>query len=123
MTSNDGRPVLPSVHISNVHKHIDSLEQLKQLAERTLLLSHGNAISGKAEVLRAIACRQQCLQNLASHAGKISIEAALAGCQCDFLHQLRLCLGVNPGLADLAPIKCLHRSQNALVILIPYTRL
>lgn len=87
MASNDGVALLPSVHRSNVNDHIESLELLKDYAACTLLLSHGNAISGEHAVLQAIESRQRYLKAILNSEHPISIEEALEGCDCKFLHQ------------------------------------
>lgn len=86
MASNDGIALLPSVHRNNVRDHIDSLELLKSYASCTLLLSHGNAISGEKSVLEAIESRQHYLKSILGSEEPVSIEEALAGNDCKFLH-------------------------------------
>jgi len=87
MASNEGLPLLPSVHISNVKEHINSLELLKNYSSCTLLLSHGNALTGESTILKAIESRQHYLQAILSNDKPISIEKALEHCECDFLHK------------------------------------
>jgi len=87
MASNEGVAILPSVHISNVKQHIESLELLKNYSACTLLLSHGNALTGEATILAAIEARQHYLQTLVAHNQVISIEQALENNVCDFLHK------------------------------------
>ncbi|KGJ89845.1 MBL fold metallo-hydrolase [Colwellia psychrerythraea] len=87
MTSNTGEPLLPSVQFSNAQDHIDSLELLKQYSSYTLLLSHGNAITGEKQILAAIEHRQNYLRAIASSNKPLSIEQALKNCDCDFLQQ------------------------------------
>ena len=87
MTSNDGDALLPSVHVSNVKKHIDSLELLKNYASYTLLLSHGNAITGDSVILMAIEQRQRYLKAILNNNKSISITQALSDCELDFLHK------------------------------------
>ena len=87
MTSNEGAPLLPSVHVDNAKKHFDSLELLKCYASCTLLLSHGNALSGESEILSAISDRQSYLEAITNSPQPISIDAALQDTRCDFLHK------------------------------------
>lgn len=87
MASNEGVPLLPSVHVSNVKEHIESLELLKSYSSCTLLLSHGNALTGESTILKAIESRQNYLQTILSNDKPISIEKALKNCECDFLHK------------------------------------
>jgi glyoxylase-like metal-dependent hydrolase (beta-lactamase superfamily II) len=87
MASNEGIPLLPSVHISNVKEHIESLELLKDYSSCTLLLSHGNALTGELTILKAIESRQKYLQKLLINENPISIEKALEDCECDFLQK------------------------------------
>ena len=87
MDSNDGVPLLPSVHISNVKEHIESLEILKNYSSCTLLLSHGNALTGESTILNAIASRQNYLKNIIKSKNPISIDKALDNIECDFLHK------------------------------------
>lgn len=87
MASNEGIPLLPSVHISNVKEHIESLELLKKYSSYTLLLSHGNALTGESAVLKAIKSRQDYLQTILDSEKPISIEKALENCDGEFLHK------------------------------------
>ena len=87
MTSNEGIPLLPSVHADNANKHIESLELLKHYSSHTLLLSHGNAVKGESEILSGIKDRQNYLKAIASSLEPISIDEALKNCNCDFLHK------------------------------------
>jgi glyoxylase-like metal-dependent hydrolase (beta-lactamase superfamily II) len=87
MASNDGVAILPSVHVSNVKEHIASLELLKNYSSCTLLLSHGNALTGESMILKAIESRQKYLQEILSNEKPISIEKALENCQCEFLQK------------------------------------
>lgn len=87
MTSNKGEPILPSVQCDNAQDHIDSLERLKQYSSHTLLLSHGNAITGETEILTAIECRQNYLRAIVGSNEPLSIEDAIKDCDCDFLQQ------------------------------------
>jgi len=87
MESNNGEPLLPSVHIDNAQDHINSLELLKKFASCTLLLSHGNAISCKSKVLQGIEQRQNYLKAIVSSIEPITIERALVNCHYDFLQK------------------------------------
>lgn len=87
MASNEGQPLLPSVHRSQVKNHIESLELLKNYSSCTLLLSHGNTLTGKSTILKAIQSRQKYLQNILMSEKPISVEEALEDCECDFLHK------------------------------------
>ena len=87
MASNEGVALLPSVHISNARKHVESLELLKNYSSHTLLLSHGNALAGEDVVINAIEQRQKYLTAVLNSEKAISVEEALKNCQCEFLHQ------------------------------------
>lgn len=87
MESNDGRPILPSVHVNNAQAHIESLELLKTYSSYTLLLSHGNAIVGKSKILEGIKQRQTYLKAIVCNSELITIEQALVNCDYDFLHK------------------------------------
>ena len=87
MESNDGRPILPSVHVNNAQAHIESLELLKTYSSYTLLLSHGNAIVGKSKILEGIKQRQTYLKAIVCNSELITIEQALVYCDYDFLHK------------------------------------
>ena len=87
MTSNEGIPLLPSVHVDNAQKHIESLELLKGYSASTLLLSHGNALSGHSAILQAINDRQKYLRAIANSEQPISVDKAIQDCDCDFLHK------------------------------------
>ncbi|GEK11702.1 MBL fold metallo-hydrolase [Pseudoalteromonas sp. McH1-7] len=86
MTSNKSEALLPAVHISGAQAHFDSLEKLKSYAELTLLLSHGNPISGAEQVLTEISQRQSYLKALAQSESPLSLEKAIAKCTTQFLH-------------------------------------
>lgn len=87
MASNDDEPLLPSVNVKHAQQHIDSLELLKKYASFTLLLSHGNAIKGDANVLENIEQRQNYLKAIAANSAPISLEEALVNCEYDFLQK------------------------------------
>ncbi len=86
MISNEGEALLPAVHISGARAHFNSLEKLKKYAGLTLLLSHGNPISGTEPILTAISQRQSYLEAIAQSESPLSLENALAGCTAEFLH-------------------------------------
>ena len=87
MTSNHGEALLPSANKKHVLEHIASLELLKNYTSYTLLLSHGNALSGEQTILTAINNRQKYLQAVAKSETNITIEQALKGNEQGFLHQ------------------------------------
>lgn len=87
MASNEGKPLLPSVHVDNAQKHIESLELLKSYSSCTLLLSHGNALSGQATILQSINDRQTYLKAIVNSEQPISVDKAIQDCNCDFLHK------------------------------------
>ncbi|WP_440056003.1 MBL fold metallo-hydrolase [Pseudoalteromonas sp. T1lg65] len=87
MESNEGVPLLPSVHVSNAQKHVSSLELLKRYKSCTLLPSHGNAISGEITIVTAIEERQKYLQAVADSDTPIPIDTALQNCNVNFLHK------------------------------------
>lgn len=87
MASNKGEPLLPSVHKKGAPNHIDSLDQLRKFTAYSLLLSHGNVITGEAKILDCIQQRQHYLRAIANNEQPISVDKALADCDCEFLHK------------------------------------
>lgn len=81
MLSNEGNPLLPWVELERLPEHIASLDMLRTYAHKTLLLSHGPALSGVMAVLRDLDDRSAYLR--AVHGAlpeRLSFEQATAGC-------------------------------------------
>lgn len=87
MSSNDGVPLLPSVEFDRISEHIKSLEKLREYKGHTLLLAHGNPISGESDVLEAIDNRLKYLRTVFQSRSRISYEEATKECTCNFLHK------------------------------------
>jgi len=86
MSSNDGAPLLPSVEFDHVSEHVAALEKLKEFKRYTLLVGHGNPISGEYSVLEAINNRLKYLEAVFQNQSRISYEEATKECTCKFLH-------------------------------------
>ena len=87
MTSNDGQAILPWAPYEDVRDLIESLQALERLPPRTLLLSHGIALSDPASIRDAVSNRVRYLQAVLSGHGRVSFDTAVAGCTCRFLHE------------------------------------
>lgn len=87
MTSNDGAALLPSVELNRIGEHIASLEKLIEYSKLTFLLSHGPPLNGKEVIESAIDNRLRYLNAVNRSNQPISIDEALAGCSCEFLHK------------------------------------
>jgi len=85
MASNDGTPVLPWAEFEQVGAHIKSLEMLKELKPKVLLLSHGKRIVGEEAIAAEIEDRLKYLRAVMEGDGEISVEEATAGCSRRFL--------------------------------------
>jgi glyoxylase-like metal-dependent hydrolase (beta-lactamase superfamily II) len=87
MTSNEGVALLPSVELTRIGEHIASLEKLKEYSKLTFLLSHGPPLQGEDVVLGAITNRLHYLRAVESSKQPVTIDEALVGCTCEFLHK------------------------------------
>ena len=85
MAGNDGTPVLPWAEFEQVGAHIQSLEMLKELDPKVLLLSHGKRIVGEEAIAAEIEDRLMYLRAVRDGNGEISVEEATAGCSRRFL--------------------------------------
>ena len=87
MTSNTGQDILPWAAYDLIQDHIESLEALRELGSRTLLLSHGIVLGDDRSIREAIANRVTYSRAVLASEGKGSYEEAVEGCTCDFLHK------------------------------------
>jgi glyoxylase-like metal-dependent hydrolase (beta-lactamase superfamily II) len=87
MTSDAGQDVLPWAAYDLIEDHIRSLEALRPLCERTLLLSHGIVLDDSETIHAAIDNRVAYFRAVLAGDGRIPYEEAVAGCSCDFLHR------------------------------------
>lgn len=88
MLSNQGEPLLASVEGDRLGDHIDSLNRLRDFSDRTFLLAHGTPIRDATAILSSINNRISYLQAVqTAWPSYISIEQAIATCDCDFLHK------------------------------------
>lgn len=85
MASNGGTPILPWAEFEQVGEHIKSLQMLKELAPKVLLLSHGKRIVGEQSIAVEIEDRLKYLRAVMDGDGEISVEEATAGCLRRFL--------------------------------------
>jgi len=85
MTSNEGQDILPWAEFARIGDHIESLELLRTLADRTALLSHGVTIDDASVLNKAIDNRIAYFRAVLDGDGKIDIDQATANCSCDFL--------------------------------------
>ena len=90
MTSDAGQDVLPWAAYHLIHAHIESLEALRGLGPRSLLLSHGVVLDDERVIDEAIANRVRYFRAVLASEGKLSYEEATEGCICNFLHRERL---------------------------------
>ncbi len=87
MCSNDDVPLLPSVELDRVSEHIASLEKLKEYMFYTLLLGHGNSMSGNKLISKEIDDRLKYLKAVFTSEKPTSYDEAVKECSCDFLHK------------------------------------
>lgn len=86
MYSNEGRHILPSISLTGVKRHIDSLNRLKDYSNYSLIPSHGNAVTGESRIRKDTDCRIKYLSAISGNESKIPYEEAVKDCDCTFLH-------------------------------------
>jgi len=82
--TNDGRPLLPSVHSRPVSLHIAAIDWLGGQCSRAFIPGHGAILGDRARREADLANRRRYLEAIA-RGGPISFEAATAGCVPPFL--------------------------------------
>jgi len=87
MTADTGQDILPWAAYDLIEDHIRSLEALRSLSGRTLLLSHGVILDDPETIRAAIDNRVAYFRAVLAAGGRISYEEAVADCTCDFLHR------------------------------------
>lgn len=87
MTSDTGQDILPWAAYDLIEDHVRSLEALRALSDRTLLLSHGVILDDPETIRVAIDNRVAYFRAVLAGEGRIPYEEAVAGCTCDFLHR------------------------------------
>lgn len=76
----DGKPVLPGIsYDGSVKAHIQSLELIKTMNIKKLIMGHGNPIIGQKEIQNAIDDRLYYLKKVRDSKGNISLEDCLCG--------------------------------------------
>ncbi|SHI93979.1 Glyoxylase, beta-lactamase superfamily II [Geosporobacter subterraneus DSM 17957] len=80
MQASDDRPALPYLcRDGDYQEHIDSLERLKFLDLKQLILPHGRPILGKDQIHHAIDARIHYLKKVLESKGKLAVEECLYG--------------------------------------------
>ena len=82
--TNDGRPLLPSVHSRPISLHIAAIDWLGGQCSRAFIPGHGAILGDRARREADLANRRRYLEAIAS-GGPVSFEAAIAGCDPPFL--------------------------------------
>lgn len=80
MRSPKGKPTLPYLTPGGgFEEHIESLQKIKNLQPKCLIISHGDPIVGKEAIDLALNKRIHYLETMLTTQGKCSLEEALAG--------------------------------------------
>lgn len=82
--TNEGEPVLPSVHARPVSLHAEALTQLRYYLDMVFVPGHGAPVLDRSRRERDLANRISYVEAIASHPG-ISLEEAQASCSPRFL--------------------------------------
>lgn len=82
--TNDGRPVLPSVHDRPVRRHAEALRRLVPYLDRLFVPGHGAPVYGRAARERDLSNRLAYVEAIAARPG-LSLEEAQAACEPRFL--------------------------------------
>ncbi|MBI9048554.1 MAG: MBL fold metallo-hydrolase [Anaerolineaceae bacterium] len=85
--SNEDFPLLPTTESHRIPEFINALETLKMYKNHTLLLAHGNPMTGESNILNAITNSQSYLKTVNQSPTRIPYEKAVEECSCDFLHK------------------------------------
>ncbi|MCX7024821.1 MAG: MBL fold metallo-hydrolase [Spirochaetes bacterium] len=89
LLTNDGAPLLPSVHARPVSKHMAAIDWLRERADCVMIPGHGAVLAGRAAIERDLDNRRRYLEAISgaveSGGGRISFEDAVAGCDPPFL--------------------------------------
>ena len=85
LLTNDGRPVLPSVHSRPVSLHLQAVDWLAARTGLVFVPGHGAVMGEKSLRERDLANRRRYLAALAGAKGRVSLKEATAGCEPPFL--------------------------------------
>ncbi|MBU0929191.1 MAG: MBL fold metallo-hydrolase [Spirochaetes bacterium] len=89
LLTNDGRPLLPSVHSRPVSRHIEAIDWLSARADLVFIPGHGAVMTDGAARRNDLANRRRYLSAIASASERpgrsIAFEDAIAGCEPPFL--------------------------------------
>ena len=85
LLTNDGRPLVPSVHSRPVSRHIDAMDWLSDRADLVFVPGHGSVMADRGRRERDIRNRRRYLSAIAGAPGGISFADATAGCDPPFL--------------------------------------
>jgi glyoxylase-like metal-dependent hydrolase (beta-lactamase superfamily II) len=85
LLTNDGRPLLPSVHSRPVSRHVEAIDRLIEMSRYVFVPGHGSVMGDRAGRERDLANRRRYLSAIAEAKGPISFNEATAGCEPPFL--------------------------------------
>lgn len=82
----NGKPILPLIGKKLIKHHIEALKLISKFNNHTLLLSHGNPITGEENIYYEVLQRILYLESLQEGDNNISIEKALSKCDMKFIN-------------------------------------
>lgn len=84
LLTNDGGPLLPSVHSRPVSTHLKAMDWLGERVAMVFIPGHGGVLSDRPARERDLLNRKRYLEAIAKASGDISFEEATAGCAPPF---------------------------------------
>jgi glyoxylase-like metal-dependent hydrolase (beta-lactamase superfamily II) len=85
LLTNDGRPLLPSVHARPVSLHLEAIDWLAGHSDLVFIPGHGSVMQDQGGRERDLANRRRYLAAIAATTGPIGFEEATAGCEPPFI--------------------------------------
>lgn len=85
LSTNDGRPLLPSVHAKPVSRHIAAIDWLGAHSDLVFIPGHGAVERDRRARERDLANRRRYLAAIEAAAGAIGFDEATAGCDPAFI--------------------------------------
>lgn len=87
MSRYDGKAILPWVQFNLLHKHINSLKEIREKNCSVILQSHGPNLVGEGVINEAILNRLRYLETVYSSDGHCTYQEAIKDCTCEFLDE------------------------------------
>ena len=85
LLTNDGRPLLPSVHSRPVSRHLDAIDWMADHAGLVFIPGHGAVMTDRAVRERDLGNRRRYIAAIAGADGAVSFEGATAACDPPFI--------------------------------------